>query len=71
MIPTSGNLLDIVGRTPAIGRRVVDLSNLLVDAMLIANNDGAELRKLKRSLHKKISMKELKEAQYILGMRIK
>ena len=43
---------------------------LYIDDLLIANNDKAEKWKLKRSLHEKFSMKELGEAQHMLGMRI-
>ena len=43
---------------------------MYVDDMLIAKCDRAEIGKLNWQLHKKFSMKELGEAQHILGMRI-
>ena len=43
---------------------------LYVDDMLIAGSDRAEIKKIKRKLHDKLSMKELGEARNILGIRI-
>ena len=43
---------------------------LYVDNMLITGSDKVEIRNLKQLLHKKFSMKELREAQHILGMWI-
>ena len=43
---------------------------LYVDDMLIAGSIKAEIGKLKRSPHEKFTMKELEQAQQILGMRI-
>ena len=46
---------------------------LYVTDMLIVGrgSNQTEIGRLKRSLHDKFSMKELKQAQHILGMRIK
>ena len=43
---------------------------LYVDDMLIAGSNQAEIGKLKRSLHDKFAMKELRQARHILGMQI-
>ena len=43
---------------------------MYVDDVLIALRKQAEIGRLKRSLHDKFVMKELKQAQHILGMRI-
>ena len=44
---------------------------LYVNDMLIAGSNQSEIEKLKRSLHNKFAMKELRQARHILGMRIK
>ena len=43
---------------------------LYVNNMLISGSNQMEIRKLKRNLHDNFAMKELKQAQQILGMRI-
>ena len=55
-------------------RQLVDESRiyliLYVDDMVIARSNRAEIIKLKRSLHDKFAMRELRQARHILGMRI-
>ena len=43
---------------------------LYVDDMLIAGSNKAEIRKLKRNLCDKFTLKELGQARHIVGMRI-
>ena len=43
---------------------------LYVDDILIEGRNQVEIRKLKRSLHDKLAIKELRQARHILGIRI-
>ena len=52
----------------AVGSRIYLILSL--DDMLIVGSNQIEISKLKRSLHEKFAMKELGQAQHILGMRI-